>query len=571
MITSVKISGFKAIEKIDIKLDKINVLVGPNNAGKSSILQAVQFFVSTAQTAKIFSDYTYNRYLSGKKKGNKTWSTSISPDQLFYSPLKNPYALGHNAPLSQGRTIEMIIYDDSVQDSAKFVVSKGRNRNLTIAITGDRLVEDIASLETLYSMYVPGIAGISSEEEVKPIGSVRKTAAKGDSNIVFRNVLLLLYNNAEKWDDFITQIRSIFPLIEFEVISRADIDGSIEVNFRMHRESDFIPIDLAGTGILQAIQIIAYVNYFKPRMILLDEPDSHLHPNNQRMLAELLSLLVENDDLTILVSTHSRHLMSALRNQAKFFLVKDGGVSSDKFDYYQGLIELGALYDYDSIKAGDVKYIVLTEDSKEGSIKELETIMLASGYEKDDFRVYSYNGVDKIESAKMFARFLLELCPELHIIVYRDADGLKLEEKEKIIRNLEFNNHVHCVISEGNDIEYYFCNPKHIDFICKKMGKPLTLERIIEICTAAEEIIKEESLRKFAAHRVDIVNDKVRAAQIAVEATIEFQKNPHDYIYGKAYNAQIRSLLQRELGRNVDLCAMSEFITDEKLVAIKNA
>ena len=49
----ITIRRFKSIESAELVLDKINVLVGGNNAGKSSIIQAIQFAVSCAQTVSV--------------------------------------------------------------------------------------------------------------------------------------------------------------------------------------------------------------------------------------------------------------------------------------------------------------------------------------------------------------------------------------------------------------------------------------------------------------------------------------------------------------------------------------
>lgn len=52
MLKKISIEKFKRIEKIDIDLEKINILVGANNSGKTSILQAIQFAIGAAQTAR---------------------------------------------------------------------------------------------------------------------------------------------------------------------------------------------------------------------------------------------------------------------------------------------------------------------------------------------------------------------------------------------------------------------------------------------------------------------------------------------------------------------------------------
>jgi predicted ATPase len=43
--------------------------------------------------------------------------------------------------------------------------------------------------------------------------------------------------------------------------------------------------------------------------LILDEPDSHLHPDNQRKLVRLIAKLAEEKNFQVLLSTHSRHVL----------------------------------------------------------------------------------------------------------------------------------------------------------------------------------------------------------------------------------------------------------------------
>lgn len=117
------------------------------------------------------------------------------------------------------------------------------------------------------------------------------------------------------------------------------------------------------------------------------------------------------------------------------------------YDHYVGLLELGALDEYDHIKNGDLKYVILTEDSSEMSRKYLRGILESSGFGRNEFQVYSYNSVSKIESEKMFASFLLNINPNLTVIIYRDRDGLYDSEIQAIKGQIEFDPRVKCVVA----------------------------------------------------------------------------------------------------------------------------
>jgi energy-coupling factor transporter ATP-binding protein EcfA2 len=566
MIRKIEIDRFKSIEHVELNLGKVNVLVGANNSGKSSILQAIQFATSVAQTSQLSPS-------APKFKNKDALATSVYPNQLIYSPVKDPYTLAKGGVLKEDEAQAICVkIEDETGKSVKATFRKGKNKNISANFIGHEIGDKLLSLENPFCMYVPGLAGIPFEEEIRPVGVVRRISAKGDSNTVFRNVLYRLFQS-ETWEIFMQDIRSIFPYIQISINAKEDTDGLVDVRFRFDNTDEYLPIDLAGTGILQAIQIAAYVNYFRPEILLLDEPDSHLHPDNQRLLASMMLRLADRDDTTIIISTHSRHLMAALREDATFFLVHDGCISADAYDHYAGLLELGALDEYDDIRNGRLQYVVLTEDSSPKSRRYLEKVFEASGFASNEYKIYSYNSISKIDSAKTFAQFLLDLNESIRVIVYRDRDGLYDNEVEQERQKIEFNERVKCIIAEKNDIEMYFCNKEHLNSICEKMGLVHTNEELQILIEEAIAECEEESKSKFYAHRVEIArrlygNDTGAAM---VEAEREFTTDRLKYMYGKKLSGVISSKLQQKFGQNINIFDASPAIQDERLVTLHSA
>ena len=108
-------------------------------------------------------------------------------------------------------------------------------------------------------------------------------------NLVLRNTLLRLWsgrNESDQWAEFLIDLHTIFPQLELAVSFAFKTDEYIGI--MVNDGAGLIPLELSGTGILQAIQILSYIHYYSPQVIVLDEPDSHLHPNNQRLLCSLL-------------------------------------------------------------------------------------------------------------------------------------------------------------------------------------------------------------------------------------------------------------------------------------------
>ncbi|MDL5053610.1 AAA family ATPase, partial [Oscillatoria laete-virens NRMC-F 0139] len=269
------IERFKNIETFQLTANGITLLVGGNNAGKSSVLQAIQFGVSVAQTSALQT----GAWAEGRL------STSIGQSDLVYSPIKDVLSLARNRRLreSEAEAIRVTYRVDG--EETRVTVRKGRNKNILLELIGEVLGKRLQSIQEPYCALVTGLAGIPSEEEFETNIVVRKAAAKGDSNSVFRNILLQLSAQADKWNTFQQQISRVFPGYMISVHFDPDVDETISCTVEKP-DGIIYPVDTCGTGVLQAIQIFSYINLFAPKVLLLDEPDSHLHPNKPKTVGK---------------------------------------------------------------------------------------------------------------------------------------------------------------------------------------------------------------------------------------------------------------------------------------------
>src|SRR5258708_19484061 len=94
-LKSVAIRRFKRIEQIEVPLDDVTLLIGANNSGKSSILQAIHFAVSIAQSARLVGE--------GVSWRNDKFELSFNPAQLIYSPVADVLSLATGGTLQEQR------------------------------------------------------------------------------------------------------------------------------------------------------------------------------------------------------------------------------------------------------------------------------------------------------------------------------------------------------------------------------------------------------------------------------------------------------------------------------------
>jgi len=87
MIKNLIIKNFKSIEEVNIKLGSINAFVGPNNSGKSNIMDALNLIIGEV--------YPSSRSFSDKDFHNYDKSRPIEIKVIFDQPLmSNPRVFG---------------------------------------------------------------------------------------------------------------------------------------------------------------------------------------------------------------------------------------------------------------------------------------------------------------------------------------------------------------------------------------------------------------------------------------------------------------------------------------------
>jgi len=127
--------------------------------------------------------------------------------------------------------------------------------------------------------------------------------------------------------------------IEFDEVN----DRYISVTYLEKDSPKELDVFAAGSGFQQFVYLFGFIVLRQPTVILLDEPDVHLHGTLQRALLEELRKLVA-DGKQILLATHSRELISQMSPENILVLEeKEAKRLSIAFDVYDTLDRLGSI------------------------------------------------------------------------------------------------------------------------------------------------------------------------------------------------------------------------------------
>ncbi|MBA1837520.1 AAA family ATPase [Corynebacterium sp. zg912] len=516
-IDAVRIRNFKKLKDARIELGPITYLVGGNNSGKSSVLQAIHTAVSCAQTSLDL--------------GEKV----VAETSLRYSPVADFALLGHGRPYENrsGGQRGVVDFEGCALGSADpadyhIEMYKARNHgNVGVNRTGitPGFGQLISDPQKLFSVYVPGLAGVPHREEMSGYAAVFRKAASGDANLVFRNIIRLI-DHRDQLQELERLVGDVLSMpVKFDVRFNAERDLYVNVRMAISEnpsELDYLPVDLWGTGILQVTQIFAYVLLFSPKLLLVDEPDSHLHPSRQHSLGSALEKVSDHFGCKVVVSTHSRHLLTGASENVRVVWMKDGRVeSTDQRELTELLLDLGALDQLDN----STKCIIYTED---GNPSLLQRTLDSLGYEQNEVRIATFNGINNSFAAQAFHDMVELLDSAPRVIIHRDRDFLTSEELAKWSHPFEEKG-VEVFCPKLCDVEAYYCTAEHI---AEAAG--ISLDQATRVRSAVIQDHNAELRKKFRNKRANVNKTYLDGGSPRTEDLWPENTSPKDdAIYGK--------------------------------------
>ena len=216
LLTKLRLQAFKHVQDVEIDLSRTTVLVGTNNSGKSSVLQGIHFSISAAVAQRGASGQTF------------------SQDSLLYCPTGSFLSLRHGGGYRNQDNfsfLHLFAMVDGIEQEHTIRIYRGRNEgNLGCERSGaPRLSQVVSDPDSLFSIYVPGLAGIPQYEQLRSEGVIRRGVAGGDANMLLRNVLLLIHEG-NRQAELQLLMRKVFPRFEATVHFNKRVDTNIAVS-----------------------------------------------------------------------------------------------------------------------------------------------------------------------------------------------------------------------------------------------------------------------------------------------------------------------------------------------------
>jgi AAA domain, putative AbiEii toxin, Type IV TA system len=325
MITRLTLRNFKSVGEQVYDFTGFDLLVGRNNSGKSTVLQALGIW-----------QFCVEEFHRSKRAGSKgiqvvlpNFTALPVPEfSLLWKDKTDRYW-----PLVDGKKKQEYIligirveWRRAAGETDSFGVALRYHSSQTIyAIPSDgwekfRDCERQGDLPKI--AYVPPFSGLEPSEKWLDEAPIRQQVGKGQPGSVLRNLLLRVcpspsrgadgrlvkgYSTPADWKELAGIIKRWFSVEIHEPGYDSAKDVYITVEYRQNgKDYDIIS---GGSGFHQTLTLLAFLYGYQPTTILLDEPDAHLHVNLQREILDYFKRKSAERGTQFLIATHAEELV----------------------------------------------------------------------------------------------------------------------------------------------------------------------------------------------------------------------------------------------------------------------
>ncbi|MCZ2282175.1 MAG: AAA family ATPase [Bacteroidales bacterium] len=322
MINKIEIKNFKSIKKCEVKVSYLNLLMGLNGMGKSSFLHALLLFKqSNLESGRFFLNDKYVKI----GKSNDAFYQFAEEDFIEFNlefrdnekrEWRFNYIPGNDFLDSNIRL------DNEFLNRESFLT--GNFQYINAERVGPREIYSTSSSDTLigkqlgnFGQFAVHFLNLYGNEKISEI-SLQHPKAKSSS----------LIHNVDAW------LSEISPGVK---LNTRDIPGTdqvlLDVQFELSfgLSNPFRPTNV-GFGISYVLPVILALLKAEPqKVIIIENPESHIHPRGQAELGKLISLAA-NIGSQLFIETHSDHLLNGIRVSVKENLVDKSKVNVMYFE-----------------------------------------------------------------------------------------------------------------------------------------------------------------------------------------------------------------------------------------------
>lgn len=340
-ITRVRFAGLRTAASVELDLQGLTVLIGPNGVGKSTLIEGLELLRKVVDTndfvRTVYEEHGGPQALLAHGASELALGVEVAGEggaasyELRLGNVEGSFGIAHES-LQYGPARPF------VRTGSKVVLGANPAGTIKVPRPGEPFLlgcfffdveEPVSTLLAGVEVHGPfstaatWLRGPSADRTARSDNVLQAThrLARGGANLP--NAYHAL-RNRDDWADTLDTIRLLIDEDIRDVLTPASASGGsigLALRYRTGTVPAFALSD--GTlGLLSLVAIAALDGGTPPRSLLvLDEPDLHLHPAALRYVVALLERCAEKHP--VVIATHSDQLLDCLSDPARSVVLCD--------------------------------------------------------------------------------------------------------------------------------------------------------------------------------------------------------------------------------------------------------
>lgn len=312
---------------------------------------------------------------------------------------------------------------------------------------------------------------------------------------------------------------------------------------------------------MQVVQLLAFIFLQDASIILLDEPDAHLHSSLQRVVVEILDDISRERKAQVILSTHSKEIINFV-DPTRLISIESGKSSAAPYlaevTPMTVLQSLGAIDNVDAYALVKNKRCLFVEGTTDETTLGRFAAKLGVTALTGDDRVVTVpvGGAERFEHVQQLDVFESMLGQKIVSLEIRDRDGRTDENRERAVAQSKRP----LVVLELDSIESYLINPAVIARVVAEVSAERggtaapTADDIVDLIMEVSEGLRDETQDRVAdrfagdEHRHSgkwpSIPDANKVARDFVESNWDSLEGRLRVVSGKALIGAVRAKLQ---------------------------
>ena len=319
MIENIKIKNFKSLKNINLNLTNLNLLVGMNGMGKSSFIQVILLLLQSNNLCSQ-GELLLSNFLVDIGKGKDALYQFASDEKISI-----------HIKLSDNKEVEWQFNYDPINEKLYSNLNKKTDiisefedfQYISANRLGPQLLHN-TSISAIKKDFL-GVKGEFAAHYLHINGNKQKINEKLKHK---KTEELTLFNQVNGW------MSEISPGVKINITEVPNIDQIILIyQFELgNGRTDYYKPQNVGYGLSYVLPIIvSLLTSNENKLIILENPESHIHPRGQAELGKLIALAASNG-AQLIVETHSDHIINGIRVAVKENQIENNKVNISFFD-----------------------------------------------------------------------------------------------------------------------------------------------------------------------------------------------------------------------------------------------